>query len=73
MAVVEPSELPQGVEQMALVRIKVRSSSSRRQVCTHLSVIELIRGIRTPLSTTSILASARTVSNRWGNFRPDPG
>ncbi len=34
-------------------QIKVRSSSSRRQVRTHLSLIAFIRGTRTPLSTTS--------------------
>jgi hypothetical protein len=31
-------------------------------------MIEFIRGIRTPLSTVSMPASARTASNRAGNF-----
>jgi len=49
-------------------QINVRSSSSRRQVCTHRSITGFIRGIWMPLSTTSIPASARTWSNRLGNF-----
>ena len=40
-------------------QISVRSSSSRRQVWIHRSMIEFMRGIRTPLSTTSIPASLR--------------
>lgn len=49
-------------------QINVRSSSSRLQVCTHRSMIEFMRGIRTPLSTTSIPASLSTSSNGRGNF-----
>ena len=42
-------------------QIKVRSSSSRRQVCTHRSVIEFILGIRTPVSTTWVARAARNL------------
>jgi hypothetical protein len=49
-------------------QIRVRSNSSRRQICTQRSMIEFMRGIRTPLSTTSMSASLRTASNRAGNF-----
>jgi hypothetical protein len=47
-------------------RIRVRSSSSRRQVRTHRFMITFIRGIWTPLRPTVIPASARTVSNGAG-------
>ncbi len=39
-----------------------------RQVCTHRSMIEFILGIRTPLRTAWMPASARMTSNRLGNF-----
>lgn len=38
---------------------RVQSSSSRRQVCTQRSMSAFIRGIRIPLSTTSIPASVK--------------
>lgn len=47
--VVELLELPQGVQKGDWFQMSVRSSSSRRQVCTHRSMIEFILGIRTPL------------------------
>jgi hypothetical protein len=53
-------------------QIKARSSSSRRQVCTHRSMIEFILGIRTPLSTVSMPASVRMASNWPGTSRPSP-
>jgi hypothetical protein len=51
-----------------LVRAGVRDALVRRQVCTHRSMIEFILGIRTPLRTVSMPASARMASNRAGNF-----
>jgi len=45
MGVVELLELVQRVQQVPLVPDQGRSSSSRRQVCTHLSMIEFILGI----------------------------
>ncbi len=45
-----------------------RSSSSRRQVSTHLSMIAFILGIWTPMSTISMPASLSTMSNRPGNL-----
>ena len=66
--VVEVLELPHGMQEVGLVPDKVRFSSSRRQVCTHRSMIEFILGIRTPLSTVSMPTSARMASNGPGNF-----
>ena len=45
-----------------------RDRAPGRQVCTHRSMIEFMRGIRTPLSTTLIPASAKTASNNSGNL-----
>jgi hypothetical protein len=67
MLVVEPLELAGACSRCARFQIKVRSSSSSRQACTHRSMIEFIRGSRIPLGTTSIPASASTVSNRSGH------
>jgi hypothetical protein len=53
MPVVKRLELAQGVQQMGWSQMRVRSSSSRRQVCIQRSIMEFIRGIRTPLLTTS--------------------
>jgi hypothetical protein len=39
--VVELLELPQGMQKWDWFQISVRSSSSRRQVCTHRSIMEL--------------------------------
>jgi hypothetical protein len=44
MSVVEPLELSERVDQVALVPDQVRSSSSQRQVCIQRSVIAFIRG-----------------------------
>jgi hypothetical protein len=66
--VVEVLELPQRMQEVALVPDEVRSMSSRRQVCTQRSMIEFILGIWTPLSTTVMPASLKTVSNRLGNL-----
>jgi hypothetical protein len=63
-------ELAQGVQRMPLFQIKVRSSSSRRQVCTQRSTIAFILGSWTPLSTVSMLASARMAPDRPGNLPP---
>jgi hypothetical protein len=49
-------------------QIKVLSSSSCRQVCTHRSMIEFMRGARMPLRITSTPASARTASESAGNL-----
>ena len=50
---------------MRLCRAKTHSC---RQACTHRSMIEFILGIRTPLRTTSVPASARMTPDRPGNF-----
>src|SRR6266545_3367773 len=47
-------------------QINMRSSSSRRQLWIHRSITVFIRGIRTPLRTTVIPASARIASNSAG-------
>jgi hypothetical protein len=49
-------------------QISVRSRSSRRQVPTHLSMIEFIRGTRTPVVTISIPSPTITASNAAVNF-----
>ena len=49
-------------------QMSVRSSNSCQHVCTQRSMTEFILGIWTPLSTTWIPASLRTVSNRPGNL-----
>ena len=53
-------------------QISVRSSSSRRQVCTQRSMMEFILGIWTPLSTVSMPASPMMASNRPGLPVPVP-
>jgi hypothetical protein len=68
VSVVELFELAQAWSRCRWFQIKVRSNSSRRQVCTHRSMIEFIRGIRTPLRTTAIPTSARTASTNSGNL-----
>jgi hypothetical protein len=70
MVVVEDLVLAQRAQQCRGLKIKVRSSSSRRQVRTQRSITALIRGTRTPLRTTAIPASARTESNKLGSCRP---
>jgi hypothetical protein len=49
-------------------QIKVRSSSSCRQVCIQRSVIEFLLGIRIPVVTTRRPASWSTASNTAVNF-----
>src|SRR4051812_13268822 len=73
VTVVVPFVLAQGVQKMRLVPINVRSSSSWRQDWIHRSMIEFMRGIRTPLSTTVIPASARIASNGAGTSRRGHG
>jgi hypothetical protein len=54
-------------------QISVRSSSSRRQVWTHRSMIAFIRGTRTPLSTMLMPALASTGRTVSGICRPGRG
>lgn len=61
-------ELAQAWSRWRWFQIRVRSRSSRRQVCTHRSMIEFMRGMRIPLSTTLMPASFRTLSNNSGNL-----
>lgn len=68
MPVIETFELPQSVQQVALIPDQDPVQQLTTAVCAHRSMIEFIRGIRTPLSTTSIPASANTASNNSGNL-----
>ncbi|WP_153264647.1 hypothetical protein [Nonomuraea phyllanthi] len=58
---------------MAFVPDEAAIESSWRQDCTHRSMTEFIRGIRMPVSTVVLPASARTPSMRAGNSHPDLG
>src|SRR3954470_6081001 len=64
--VVAPFVFAEGVQEMCLVQIKVRSSSSWREVRIHRSMIEFMRGIWMPVSTTAMSVWARMASNRAG-------
>jgi len=69
MGVGEAFELLKGVEQVALIpdHCAVQQFAAAALYIHHF-MIEFILGIRTPLSTTSIPASARTASNPRGNL-----
>ena len=68
MRVVELLVITQGVEQVSFVPDESAVEEFVAELWIHRSMIAFIRGIRTPLRTIEMSASARTASNRAGNF-----